>query len=470
MILPEKIKLSPFSHTFSNNNVVAVYDSLSHNVFYGDRELVSFLERIKAQKKIDPKDLKHAKKLYDDGILVSEKFDPDEILNKVRKFVDKPHIDSLYVVTTDKCNYACKYCFIEGNMPSDHEFSMMTEDILKKGINLFVKSLSKDAEKTEVVFYGGEPLLNRKIIEIGNDLLDEKREIGIIKQLNKMIFTNGSLVTGEVADFFNKNNINVGFSLDGWKEINDKARVSISKKGTFDNTINGYKNLKLAGCNIGISCTVSFHNIDVLEKVMEYFATELEAKFVSLNPLFDTSRMKLSKKFLEHMADKIIQAYDVSKKYGIYEDRVTKFIEPFVKGYIRVVDCAGCGRQLVLAPNGQIGPCHAFLGNKKFFCGSVYDKDFDPTKNATFQEWSTRSPFNMKECLNCSAISICGGGCPYNSLIRKQSIYEVDERICVLAKKVLEKIIWEGFENVKRKNKSARINKTSEDKLRHFRC
>jgi len=59
MILPEKIKLSPFSHTFSNNNVVAVYDSLSHNVFYGDRELVSFLERIKAQKKIDPKDLKN---------------------------------------------------------------------------------------------------------------------------------------------------------------------------------------------------------------------------------------------------------------------------------------------------------------------------------------------------------------------------------------------------------------------------
>lgn len=390
--LSKKLKLSPFVHFFIKNNKVAIYNSLNHKVFYGDKDLLVFLKRFENFNSFSNSDLKYINKFYNADILVSKEFDKEKIFQKIRKFTDKPKINSLYIITTDKCNYACKYCFVEGNMPSEYKFTMMNEDILQKGIDLFVKSLPKENKKAEVIFYGGEPLLNFEIIKMGISLLDRKVETGNITELNKMIFTNGSLVTRGIAKFFHENRINVGFSLDGYKDIHDKMRVYPSGKGTFEDTIRGYNYLKDEGCHIGISCTVSSHNIDVLDKVIEYFATKLGAKFMSLNPLFDIKcEDKLTNKFLNHMAEKIIESYDIAKKYEVYEDRITKFIEPFVKGYIRPVDCAGCGRQIVLSPDGQIGVCHAFLGNKKFFCGSVYDKNFDPNRDKTFIEWSRRA-------------------------------------------------------------------------------
>ncbi len=457
----EKLKLSPFSHIFTKDKNVAVYNSLNQKVFYGDKSLLTFLNKFK-KAIAPPKKFLYAKKLSEAGILVPENFDVNVPLNKIRNLIDKPNIDSLYIVTTDKCNYACKYCFIEENMPSKYKFTFMTEDVLKRGIDLFAR-LQTDNRigESEIIFYGGEPLLNKNIVFSGTKYLNEKVGTGEIRKLNKMIFTNGSLVTDDIAKFFFDEEISVGISIDGWKDIHDKMRIYPTSQGTFEKTITGYKNLKKAGCRTGISCTVSTHNIDILDKVIEYFATELECKFVSLNPLFDLgNKERLTKEFLEHMANKIIDAYEISRKYGIYEDRVTKFIEPFVEEYIRIVDCAGCGRQIVLSPDGQIGTCHAFLGNKKFFCGNVNQKDFNPNKNEVFIEWSGRSPFNISHCQKCPALSICGGGCPYNSYVRKGSIWEIDDRICYLAKAILERMIWESFENIKGKDRCRKSSET----------
>ena len=42
---PKKLKLSPFVHFFKKNEKIAVYNSLNHNVFYGDKQLLTFLKR-----------------------------------------------------------------------------------------------------------------------------------------------------------------------------------------------------------------------------------------------------------------------------------------------------------------------------------------------------------------------------------------------------------------------------------------
>jgi len=54
--------------------------------------------------------------------------------------------------------------------------------------------------------------------------------------------------------------------------------------------------------------------------------------------------------------------------------------------------------------------------------------------------------------------------------MRKGNIWKVDERICALAKKVLEKIIWKGFENVKRKDRDGKSDKTGAKELQYFGC
>jgi len=130
--LSEKLKLSPFVHFFIKNNKVAIYNSLNHRVFYGDKDLLAFLKRFENLNSFSNSDLKYINKFYNANILVSKEFDKEKIFQKIRKFTDKPKINSLYIITTDKCNYACKYCFVEGNMPSEYKFTIMNEDTLQK--------------------------------------------------------------------------------------------------------------------------------------------------------------------------------------------------------------------------------------------------------------------------------------------------------------------------------------------------
>jgi len=39
-------------------------------------------------------------------------------------------------------------------------------------------------------------------------------------------------------------------------------------------------------------------------------------------------------------------------------------------------DCAGCGQQIVIAPTGEVGICHADVGKKTYFVSNT--PDFDP--------------------------------------------------------------------------------------------
>ncbi len=471
--LPQRLKISPFAHVLRRGNNVAVYNSMNQKLFFSDKSLVQFLDKFKEPHETSKiKQREMTKKLFDSKILIGDGFNPDTLLEKIRKVAtSKPSIESLYIVTTDECNYACKYCFVEGNMPENYAPSMMSQETARRGIELFLESKNEEAKSSEIVFYGGEPLLNKEIIRFSNELLDENVKNGRINKLNKMIYTNGSLVSQDIANFFHNSNISVGISIDGWKEIHDKMRVFKMGGGTFERTMAGYDIMKRTGCEIGISCTVSMHNIEILPDVVEYFASKLDAKFMSLNPLFDIPGVnKNPQVFLKKMSEKIIQAYDKAKSLGIYEDRVSKFIEPFVRGYIRTCDCAGCGRQIVLSPEGEIGVCHAFLGNKKYFCGSVYDKKTQPNKSEIFMEWSRRSPFNMPDCYKCKALSICGGGCPYNAYIRNGSVWKIDDRTCALANGVLEKIIWESFGSKELKHGHKGHREAGKNELRLFGC
>jgi uncharacterized protein len=62
-------------------------------------------------------------------------------------------------------------------------------------------------------------------------------------------------------------------------------------------------------------------------------------------------------------------------------------------------------------------------------------------------EWRHRFPLNMKECANCEAIGICGGGCPYAAKALHGSIWQVDERVCSQSKQVLEWMIWDTLDH-----------------------
>jgi uncharacterized protein len=116
----------------------------------------------------------------------------------------------------------------------------------------------------------------------------------------------------------------------------------------------------------------------------------------------------------------------------------------FIERNVWPFDCgAAGGNQIVIAPNGDVGICHGFIADRKHFPTNVFNSNFNMSEDATYREWSMRSPLNMPQCMDCPALGICGGGCPFQAEIEKGSIWQLDERFCVHAKMTLEWLIWE---------------------------
>jgi len=113
---------------------------------------------------------------------------------------------------------------------------------------------------------------------------------------------------------------------------------------------------------------------------------------------------------------------------GIYEDRIMRKVDSFTKGYPYPYDCGAPGDQYVVSPDGLVGVCQGYCGNKKYFVPIEEIKD--NINHPIWQMWRFRSPIYQKQCYSCLALGICGGGCAYNTELKTGSIWGIDEAFC----------------------------------------
>ena len=72
----------------------------------------------------------------------------------------------LYLMMAQGCNFACTYCPIP--VLAQYGESLLSFEDAVAGINLWqkhIKDQPKDDEPYFLIFYGGEPLLNQRVLE-----------------------------------------------------------------------------------------------------------------------------------------------------------------------------------------------------------------------------------------------------------------------------------------------------------------
>jgi uncharacterized protein len=172
---------------------------------------------------------------------------------------------------------------------------------------------------------------------------------------------------------------------------------------------------------------------------------------VAFNLLIPNSKQKQTSMYYENATDFMIEAFKIFRELGLYEDRVMRKVQAFVANRLYPYDCcASGGNQYVISPKGEIGICHAYLNNNKYFSSSVFDENFQYNSNENFQYWHDRTPLLMEKCRDCECLGICGGGCPYAAEYVNGSIYELDERFCIHAKKLLMWLIKDLYDNIEK--------------------
>ena len=137
----------------------------------------------------------------------------------------------------------------------------------------------------------------------------------------------------------------------------------------------------------------------------------------------------------------LMQAYAILRSHGIIEGTTYRRLRDFSLGQIHLKDCGASGSQLVVAPDGSIGPCHSLVGTRTFFEGNVQEPSCDPRHMDNFLEWARRFPLNMPMCVTCPYISLCGGGCIYNSYVSNGTIWGKDPQVCTYMKEMADWIL-----------------------------
>ena len=427
------------------------HNILNHSFILNEDEFNQILDHLK--EKNESKNIKILKECH---IIVPENYNENKFVKYLKKKykLDTPFINIIYITFNTQCNLDCKYCYVEGSFDNTFKDQTMNKNSfnnLLTFLEIFIKDAKKSKQigsKISLIFYGSEPLLHPGYVQKTIERLSSvSRQTNI--HIEFEIITNGTLINNNLINLFKKYNVQLAISIDGPKEINDLMRPFKNNKGTYDKVVKNIKRLNKEGIIFGVSCTIGPHNINDLSRNIPFFK-KLGAGGVGFNLLLKAKNKDLPFVSINKSNDMLIEASSFARKNKVYEDRIQRKIKSFNKSEPpRFKDCGAPGNQLVFYPSGDIGICQAYLGCRKYLIGNINNDIDNPLKildSDDLKKWSKRYPLNMKYCVYCPAVGICGGGCIFNAEIAGGSISSIDKSFCVHTIKTFDWLIRKSIE------------------------
>lgn len=403
-----------------NGGAVHVVDDVTYRVldFYEEKnleEIVEILAEEFARKKIEEA-YGEIEELEKEGLLYTEdeyEFHPS--------FVNRePVIKALCLNVAHDCNLKCKYCFAkQGDFGGNAE--LMPLEIGKKAMDFLVAN-SGNRRNLDVDFFGGEPLMNWEVVK---ELVKYGREIEkpAGKNMRFTITTNGVLLDDEKIDFINEHMHNVVLSLDGRKEVNDDMRLTINDKGSYDMIVPKFQKLvaqRPKDKYYYVRGTFTRNNLD-FSKDINHFA-DLGFELTSIEPVVDDESNPFA-----------LREEDLPKIFEEYENYAAELAERQLKGeklkffhfmvdlnqgpcVIKRITGCGAGNEYVsIVPNGDIYPCHQFVGKEEFIMGNLNDEKIEIPQDMR-DMFRNAHVYNKESCKTCWNKFYCSGGCHANAI------------------------------------------------------
>ena len=132
----------------------------------------------------------------------------------------------------------------------------------------------------------------------------------------------------------------------------------------------------------------------------------------------------------------------------------------------RKVNCCSAGRESVaITAEGDVYPCHGFVGIDEFKMGNVHEKNFPGESYNTIKNiFKEINVYTSKECISCWARFLCGGDCAFYSYVYNNDLSKPTRRGCIMTKAILEALLPEITEIFQDKTKMQNIIKRFERK------
>ncbi len=373
--------------------------------------------------------------LYEEKIL----FSPDDY-EKYAKFTVASPIKAMCLHISHDCNLRCKYCFAStGDFGTGRK--LMPLEIGKKAIDFLLEN-SGNRKNLELDFFGGEPLMNfdvvKEVVAYGRE---REKEYG--KNFRFTITTNGMLLTDDKIDFINREMSNVVLSIDGRKDVHDNMRPTAGNKGSYDVILPKYKKLVDArdkNKDWYVRGTFTKYNLDFAEDVFDLYEKGFDQ--ISVEPvvcedkypyaLTEADVPAIAEEY-ERLAQRLLENDRNGKHFNFFHFMIDLDQGPCA---IKRLRGCGCGNEYVaITPDGDIYPCHQFVGIEEYKMGSLVDGSFNTEMKEQFAKTHI---YNKPSCRDCWAKFYCSGGCNANNYMYMGDVLKAHTLSCELEKKRVE--------------------------------
>ena len=438
-----KFKLSGYNILLDvNSGGVHIIDDMTYDVLdyaeppFSDEKLSMLLDKLsdKYPKEELVECYNEIVELYNDKILFSE----DDYEKYANTAISSP-IKSMCLHIAHDCNLRCDYCFAAtGDFGTGRK--LMSFETGKKAID-FLLEQSKDRKNLELDFFGGEPLMNFDVVkQIVEYAREEEKKYG--KTIRFTITTNGMLLSEDKMEFINREMSNVVLSIDGRREVNDRVRKRVDGRGSYDAIVENYKKfVPMRGDKeYYVRGTYTQYNLEFTNDVKHLY--ELGFDQISVEPVMAPPEMPYA--ITEEDLPAIFAEYDKLSEFITETLDSGKFINFF--HFMLDLDqgpCAikrlkgcGCGNEYVaISPEGDIYPCHQFVGIEDYKMGNLYDGTFNNDLKKVF---AGAHIYSKPECKKCWAKFYCSGGCNANNYLYCGDIHNSHKLSCDIQRKRFE--------------------------------
>lgn len=373
------------------------------------------------------------------GFLIAEQMLYTEWDGDVPEMAGPPVIKAMCLHAAHDCNLRCRYCFAAAGTFHGAR-SMLSVETGCRALD-FLTDHSGNRRNLEVDFFGGEPLLNldtvRDVVSYGRRLEGRRG-----KRFKFTITTNGLLLDEETTAYLNREFDNVVVSLDGRPSVHDRMRKTPSGCGSYDAILPQTRRLAESRGQRGyyVRGTFTASNLDFDRDVLSL--ADAGFRQISVEPVVAPPEAPYA--ITEEHLSEVYAAYERLMKAYLHRRQTGRGFEFFHFNVdLRQGPCAakrtlGCGagsEYIAVTPEGEIYPCHQFVGVSAYRMGSVFSGDFDVRMQGVFRR---NTVFAKEACRSCWAKFYCSGGCPANGHHYAGSIQAPYALGCAMEKKRLE--------------------------------
>ncbi len=453
---PDNQRLEPFIHKFKTKQNKYIYDAGTSRILRVDDVTWDIIESFEIlslgeiasrySSKYSPREIaaaweRIANKQDQDNLLLTRRSEAVEMPYSQEKLEEmlSSKRTQLILNMTETCNFRCSYCVYSGEHEHRHTHSSrsMTWQVAREAIDEFLDSCN-DSEIKVVSFYGGEPLLNLKLIKKCLSYVRNDRDR---EDIQFAITINGSLLTGEAADFLSSNEFSILVSLDGPANIHDHCRKYADGLSTWlDVTENlrsflerhpKYKSNGKINFTAVLSPPVDlnqlqefFEGYDLLTETMNLNVNLVNVSGSGEEQAAISQQMRsrgiseLYEQFISELMDGTFQKIRNTPsgwiKAGLFERpfllfHKRKYYEPHLPDrFCSLSTCVPGIRRVFVSIDGDYYPCERTPESEYMRIGNTHRGIRVSRVKELLEEWIA---FTSEDCRHCWCLPICGVGC-----------------------------------------------------------